>query len=224
MSARDRIVFAAITAAALVANFFDPAPWMMAVKPLPTLWLVYVAARTTRARFGIAIPLAVASGAVGDALLAPVLPSLFVPGAAAFAVGHVAYLVAFTRHRALRRARLWNASPLCVYALVVAGFVYRAMAARGETALFAGVAGYLALLTATAMIAVARRAPSAHIAAGMVVFVLSDSHIALNNLIFTTPCRSLIFSGMATYYLAQYLIVRGAAIEAGRAAIESGRA
>jgi hypothetical protein len=40
-----------------------------------------------------------------------------------------------------------------------------------------------------------------------------SSHIALNNLILPSPLAILFFSGIATYYLAQYLIIRGAILE-----------
>ena len=207
------IAFAVIALLAMTANFFEPAPWMMAVKPLPTLWLVLMARRFTREAFGLTLVLGVACGAAGDALLAPERRALFPAGLLAFLVGHLFYIAAFTRRGRLRMSRIGAAAPLIAGSAVLCYHVQRAMSARGEAADFPGVALYMTLLVTMTVTAIVREGGSALVPCGAVIFLVSDAHIAFNNFIFASPGKVLLFSGMATYYLAQYLIVKGCILE-----------
>lgn len=205
LSERDILalsLFLASVAAFFVAWLTGEDALRLAVKPVPVWSLaLFVSARGTRLSRAVLVGLLV--GSVGDVFLETGNPSHFVPGLLAFLVGHVAYIVGFTREAktpSVARAvpffglvavvltvALPKAGPLAapigVYGVVIAVMMWRASARVGVD----GAAGlpWLGLV-------------------GAVLFAFSDSMIAVNKFVVPfTGARPLI---LVTYWLAQLLV------------------
>lgn len=210
--------YALLAAMSVLLSFTDPFTGIGVFRALPTALLAIAVWPRTRARFGPAIALALALGAVGDFCLASQSRAGFIPGLVAFLLGHLAYLWAFTRDlRSTPRKWLLLAPALAaVTALAVAAT--NAILRAGEAPLLAPVWIYTAVLAATMIVCVLHHSPTRAIAAGGLIFVLSDAHIALNHMLLPAPLLPVTLSGYTTYYLAQYLLAHGAARESDAAA------
>lgn len=182
-------------------------------KALPTLFLALCAWRYTRPRFGLWVMVGVLLGAMGDYSLASAERSWFMAGVITFLIGHVAYTVAFAKE--LKRTRIREIIILvtvCAMAALVTLVSFR-MVHMGEQALIIPVSVYALVLSIMMAITVLHQSPTRLIAAGGLVFVISDAHIVLNHMFLSSPCLALALSGYATYYLAQYCLVAGASYE-----------
>lgn len=193
--------------------FITPFNGIGLIRALPTALLAGTSLPYTRNRFGFAISVAVALGAVGDFSLAAQMREGFVPGLVAFLLGHLFYLWAFARDmRPTRRSTI-------VLLLALAGLVplgaltVTKMARAGELILIGPVVVYMFVLALTMAVCLSHQSPTRWIAAGGVIFVISDAHIAVNHILRDTPLIFLTVSGYTTYYLAQFLLVHGAARE-----------
>jgi len=214
MPAGLSIIFLLLAAAGTAPKLVHMDAWGDIVKTLPALFLAVCAWRYSRPRFGLWITAAVTLGAVGDYSLANSGRAWFIAGLCAFLAGHIAYSVAFARNLQGSRARgavigiTWAAMGALVVA--AAGKLVQA----GEYALIAPIAIYVAVMGVMMTLAVLHQSPTWFIGAGAVIFILSDAHIAVNHMLLNSPLTALGVSGMATYYLAQYLLVAGAIHEA----------
>ena len=184
------------------------------IKSLPTLFLVVCAWAYSRPRFGPWIAIGVALGAVGDYSLSNAERAWFMAGLCAFLVGHVAYSVAFAKDLRWTGARgvIIGVTTLAMAALVAA--VSIRMAHAGEYGLIPPVCVYVLAMGAMMALTVLHQSSTRFIAAGGVIFVVSDAHIAVNHMLLSSPQLGIALSGYATYYLAQYLLVAGAVREA----------
>lgn len=154
-----------------------------------------VDAHTRRAWFVAALICSLA----GDVFL--MLPrDLFVPGLAAFLVGHVFYVVGFWTHGP---AALPLAIAIVVVVVLVAPLGYRiltAIAASGEPAeLRVAVAGYMVVISA--MLATALATGNVLAGLGAALFVASDSMIAWDR--FASRFSWAPVAIMVTYHLGQ---------------------
>jgi uncharacterized membrane protein YhhN len=142
----------------------------------------------------------------GDVLLLSDAEPAFLAGMGFFALGHVCYLLLFTR-----RVKSGKTPPRACG--VLCGLVYGLALVAAVASLWPGlpaglrlpVAGYSALLTATAW-AAARLGPVAGV--GGALFVVSDLLIATGVAGWPQPPRPDLWI-MLTYLTAQYLLVRG---------------
>lgn len=138
---------------------------------------------------------ALAASCAGDVLL--LAESLLIPGMVAFAVAHVCFLVWFVRRRP--RRRWWV---IGMYAVVWAGMM--GVLWSGLDDLRVPVAAYALLLMATAVTAAWN---GVRTGLGGSVFVVSDGLIAVGLAGHDFAGRDLLV--MATYVIAQYLLVSG---------------
>lgn len=137
-------------------------------------------------------------GLAGDVLL---MLDRFVPGALAFAAGHVAYLVGFVP---LPHPLPWLAGSLVLGALLLvaaAPKVVRGAAGRSRV-LGAVVGGYTVLLVAVLVAGAGAGVPV--LAAGVVLFVVSDLANGWRRFVGPTPGGRVLVH--ATYHLGQALI------------------
>ncbi|MDO9377477.1 MAG: lysoplasmalogenase [Nocardioidaceae bacterium] len=139
---------------------------------------------------------------LGDVLL--VLPrDAFVPGLAAFLLGHLAYVVAFWP---LASSWVGGAAALVVAAsssLAVLPGALRGARAEGGAPLAGAVTGYVVVIAAMATVAGA--SGSAWGWAGGVLFVASDALLAWSR--FVRPLAHGHLAVMVTYHLAQVSLV-----------------
>lgn len=184
------------------------------LKPLTLLIaIVLVAVRAyasmDTSKFYIYLIAALAASLAGDVFL--MLPSgaYFIPGLASFLVAHLFYIALFRQGIAWFPSRLALLSTLGVggamYMLVWGGLT--------DTLLKVAVAAYvtvIALMVAQAIgrATVQRDTAAARVALGACIFMLSDSLIAINRFVQPLPLAPLWV--LATYYLAQILIVHNA--------------
>lgn len=181
----------------------DTLRWVL--KPLPVLSLALLVSR----RRAPMIVAGLVLGALGDALLEPRSPSLFLPGLVTFLLGHLAYVAGFTREvpklealrilpsllivggvlalvlPALEEPRL----PIILYALTIGAFAWRAAARVGHVA----------------------DGPAWFGVAGALLFVASDTLLSVNRFVapfdFAIPCI------LVTYWSAQAFIALSVARE-----------
>ena len=145
---------------------------------------------------------------VGDILL--MLPrDLFIPGLAAFLVGHVLFIVGFL-HPPTDTRFSFSTTGLVVAVVVVAGVealpgtvLFRSLAVHHQTGLMAPVAGYVVAIVTMVVLAVNVADPIAAVGAGL--FLVSDTLLALDRFVRPLPRGSLAVH--VAYHLAQGLLV-----------------
>jgi uncharacterized membrane protein YhhN len=186
----------------LSAVYFFTIPWhpfpgSWAIKAASVALLALIAARNQS--HGVALALALSS--IGDALL-EYSPGLFVVGLVAFLLAHLTYTATFVR--AWQQPRM-SAAAVAIVAYSI-GLGAWLLPAAGSLA--APVAIYVAAITAMAVSAFTARFGNRWIEIGAVMFLISDSVLAVNRFRMPLPLSGwLVWS---TYYLAQLMIVRGA--------------
>ncbi|MET7682978.1 lysoplasmalogenase [Streptomyces sp. NPDC005423] len=197
------LALALATAVDLVSLAVGHGPGHTVAKPLLMPLLAACAARRGAPRLLVA---ALLFGWGGDLLLLSDSDPAFLAGMASFAAGHVCYLVLFTSYgspRPTSRARAALLAPGYAVALIVTvALLWPGL--PGELRI--PVAGYSALLAATACAAAVRSGPVAGL--GGVFFLVSDTLIATGVAGLPQPPRP-DFWIMLTYIAAQSLLVKG---------------
>jgi uncharacterized membrane protein YhhN len=179
------------------------------LKPL-TLVLLIVAAATAHLGPGQAFVVgALVLGLLGDIGLllsrGPDADPPFVLGLAAFLVGHLFYIVAFSRHGLHWLFALAGVLIVGGAAALTLAPVLRGVAARAGRELAVVVGGYSAVLGAMAVLAVATS--SVATAIGGLLFLASDIVLARDRFVHRLVRGPVLV--IVTYHLAQFLIVIG---------------
>jgi uncharacterized membrane protein YhhN len=148
---------------------------------------------------------AIALGAVGDVLLLGDSEPRFLGGLTAFLLGHLAYVAAFAT---IGFHPGWAAfgAALVLLDLASAGRRVLGAAARQDRALGGAVAAYMLVIAAMTVTAWGTGRPL--VALGAVVFVVSDTLLALDRFVRPRPAGRVLV--MVTYHLGQVLMVLGA--------------
>ncbi|WP_052316758.1 lysoplasmalogenase [Rudanella lutea] len=152
---------------------------------------------------------------LGDVFLMIREIDLFVVGLGSFLFMQLAYIASFWGQLSDAGVRLsarqfaLRAIPFGLYSAGFLLYLYKPLRATG---LLGPVVGYVVCIALMGIMAAMRReavteANYRQVVAGAVLFMLSDSAIALNKFAFPLPVASLIV--MSTYAAAQYLIVTG---------------
>ncbi|MFO6418712.1 lysoplasmalogenase [Hylemonella sp. W303a] len=182
---------------------FKPLPMLLALAWVSRAWAL---GRLPKVSAWVLL-LALASSLLGDVFL--MLPDpYFLPGLLSFLLAHLAYLVLF------RRGQAWFPNRAALALTLLLGIaVYGALWRHGLPAALRGpVAGYVLVITCMAAQALGRTASrqtsgSVLVGAGAVFFMASDSLLAFNK--FVTPLPLAPLWVLSSYFLAQWLIVRG---------------
>ena len=201
------VLFAAFSISQLAACLLENRRWRAINKPflMLTLLLWYcAAAQQVNPLFAAGLALSL----LGDVLL--IFPGLFKFGGTAFFGAHLCYIAAFWRNISLRQP-LWLLAALG-YMLVV-GFVLHTVRSGMKKKMFALAVVYLSALSAMSFSAllqfVSVGGAAALVFAGSLLFVTSDSLIALREFRRDIPIPKPYFLVMATYIPAQLLITLG---------------
>ncbi|WP_299594220.1 lysoplasmalogenase [uncultured Microbulbifer sp.] len=177
--------------------------WMAALKIVPILTLVWLAATHLS---GLGRTLTVAAllfSATGDVLLAIPFANHFVFGLGAFLLAQLTYAGNFLRAAELGSRRF----ALRGIAVVLAALLLarQVLPNAGEMAL--PVVFYVMAIVFMALSAAAHRSGSSLLFAGALTFMISDALIALNRFVDPIPLSGTWI--MLTYYAAQALLVTG---------------
>ena len=160
--------------------------------------------------------LAQAGGWGGDVALLGTGTKPFLAGAGSFALGHVAYLTGFLRHRSSTPVMAGTAPRAVVVAWAVSAPAMALMAHRQHHELGVPVLGYATVLAAVvvgathldpALSPASRRLSGA----GAGLFMVSDTLLGIRKFMLGDPPAALESAVMATYAAAQLLLSEGAA-------------
>jgi uncharacterized membrane protein YhhN len=204
------------------------------IRMAPTVLLAFLALRSTRQTFGTTIAWGLLLGAAGDYFLNTFDPDQAPFGVLAFFAGHIAYIAGMRRAGwQPSKARWRGVAALVAFGLVYGGVILwfnptqplRRIAwltldpSPQMLPVAPALLAYMPLLIGMASVALLRRG-SRMVTAGALVFVASDALIPLNQFLLPKAhpgdpwaSTALLYPGFITYYLAQYLIARGAMTE-----------
>ncbi|MDD5312862.1 MAG: lysoplasmalogenase [Dehalococcoidia bacterium] len=137
----------------------------------------------------------------GLALDLPV-QNAFLIGLALFLLAHVGYIVVFSRDFKWQRKRVWLIVLLVLYA---AGMAVIMLPFLGG--MLFPVYAYMAILITMVVMAALRQPSSRSVLCGALLFLVSDSALAVNKFLIPLPYADYIVT--ITYYGAQFLILFG---------------
>jgi alkenylglycerophosphocholine/alkenylglycerophosphoethanolamine hydrolase len=178
------------------------------VKPWP-IWCLSIVAFTSGSRYGRWIGIGLLCSSVGDVLLEldnlNPTAGLFIPGLLAFLAAHVVYIVAFYQSHLDYKHVSAIAVPVAAFYLSINAVLLRKM----ERGLILPVLIYGLAISTMALLGTLRsfsdkscgRVSRYCCLIGSLVFVLSDSILAINK--FAFPIQDAHFYIMVTYYFAQ---------------------
>lgn len=199
--------FVQAAALATTANACGWSEVYLWAKPLALLVLMVAAWQSSAGMLGRKwLMLALALSLLGDVLLMG--EGLFVPGLVAFLLAHLSYIQLFRQDAPWLRSR--RALAVCISAAAV---IFVGLDQNGlPTELRVPVAAYVLVIATMAAQAWGRAkhlysAASLWVAWGSLSFMLSDTLLAFDKFVSPLPYAGLWV--LATYYLAQGLIVRG---------------
>lgn len=202
MPVKLSLLFGVLALAFMASLPFTPYQGSFAPKVLPIvvlLWAV-VQARPFRGK-PLLIAAVVFSGA-GDVILDLTFEGYFIAGLVSFLTAHIFYVALFLQGAKFRRSMALASVLALAFPVGMAAFLWPHL---GPMQL--PVAVYISVIASMLVASLHRARLSLTVVAGAVAFVISDSILALNK--FHSPFIWARYAIMGTYYLAQYLIVKG---------------
>ncbi len=197
---RTRLFFVVLLLLEIYGSIAWHRPLVLITKPLlmPMLmWIAWQEGVTAKAYF-----LALFFSFLGDVFL--MFDGWFIPGLVAFLLAHVSYISLFAKEYR------FSFTAILTFALITSGFLvflYPGIPAG----LRIPVVIYCTVITLMGIYAASRNTPSKtsyrYILAGAVLFIISDSLIAVNKFHTDIPGDAIYI--MSTYGAAQYLILEG---------------
>ena len=194
-------LFLALCSSYLVALSFDGYPLQPLHKALPILLLAGLVLVTKGVNKLMVIG-ALLFSASGDVFLALSIEKSFEFGLMAFACAQLTYFIYFMGHI---HWQTWKGLPLTGIVLLFIAVSFVVLPASEHLiwhVLF--YSGTLMLMTCSALLSVNSSTTQFY---GALTFVVSDSLIAVNKFVVSLPFEGLLI--MSTYYLAQFLIIKG---------------
>ncbi len=189
-------------AAYLITGPWQPYPGSFIVKGLSVGALAVVAFFARSPVLGFALALST----VGDVLLDLDPVRLFVFGLGSFLVAHLIYTFLFVRSRrrplGLGAKELLGAGAVLVYSIAVSSWLLPSL---GD--LIVPVAIYMCAITVMVLAAILARFSNPWVVTGALLFLASDSLLAINKFKTAVPYRDILV--WSTYYLGQYSIAAG---------------
>jgi uncharacterized membrane protein YhhN len=181
-------------------------PIQTVIKGLAVSTLVPLAWHWLKGADGALLSVALAFSSLGDVFLA--LPgNFFVHGLLSFLIAHLFFITLWRRNWSnpfhIAKSQKGVLAILFVFVLVMVGWILPV------PGLSAAVAAYMLVLTAMVMAAVLVGANTFWIGAGAILFLISDSLLALSTFKHVIEGRLAGFLIWSTYYLAQYLMTFG---------------
>jgi uncharacterized membrane protein YhhN len=138
----------------------------------------------------------------GDILLALELQQGFIYGLIAFAFAHLFYAACFYRWKNWQNHYGWLFAGLALYMTAMLYFILPA-----SDPLQIPVVFYMLVIAVMTGSAIMVKASSKYILLGALLFVVSDSLLAVNKFMIVLPYENLLI--MSSYYAAQYFLLLG---------------
>ncbi len=186
----------------LVTSPWQPYSASFVVKGLSVGTLALLAFLAGRPILGVALALS----SLGDVLLDLDPERLFVYGLGSFLLAHLVYVFLFIRYRrrtpTIGAVHALLAALVLLYSIAVSLWLLPSL---GD--LIVPVAIYMCAITAMVASAIFARFPNPWIVVGAVLFLISDSLLAVNK--FKTPVPYRDYLVWSTYYAGQYAIANG---------------
>jgi uncharacterized membrane protein YhhN len=199
-------VSVAASAIYLLTQRWQPFPASALVKgcAVGALAVLALLSRGERRDAGL-LALALGFCTAGDILL-ELDPRLFAFGLGAFLLAHLTYICLFVRNRTaglrLRTPHIAAVVPILIYSVTLSAWI---VPSAGELAV--PVVLYICALTAMVCAAILARFRQGGVAAGAILFLISDSLLAIHK--FKTPVPLRDYLVWTTYYLGQCGIALG---------------
>ena len=202
MKIRARALYAILALAFIATLPYSPDEGSFALKVFPILLLfgAVVASAPFRGKW-LLVAAVVFSGA-GDVILDLTFQGNFIAGLVSFLTAHIFYVALFLKGAAVRRNMILPTVLAVAFPAAMAAFLWPHL---GQMQL--PVAVYIGVISSMLVTSLHRSRLNFTVIAGAIAFVISDSVLALNK--FYSPFPWARYAIMATYYLAQYLIVTG---------------
>lgn len=198
----NKLLLTAITIMSAIYIFFipsDPVGFKIFMKLIPMV-LIILFALTTRALFSRTYKRIVIIGLVVSMIADGVL-YWFMIGLVTFFIAHIFYIMAF-RHMARKPMPIWAALVLILYGIGMAIWLAGSQFITGQTVLGIAIIAYICAITTMGWMAIRTRLPLAII--GAILFIFSDSVLAIDRFIYEIPSRDALV--MISYYAAQVFI------------------
>lgn len=198
----QNLVLTAIIAMGIVYIFFipaDPVGFKILMKLIP-MALIIILALTTRPLFSRTYKRIVIGGLL-VCMIADGVLYWFLPGLITFFIGHIFYILAF-RHAAKKSVPRWAAVPLLLYGTGMAIWIAGSQFSAGQTVLGIAIIAYIGAIFTMGWMAIRTRMKLAII--GALLFMFSDSVLAVNRFVYEIPYRDAFV--MVTYYAAQVFL------------------
>lgn len=192
-------LFFAFSMLYLVLLSFDQLNISWLLKVLPIIVLFIAVTKTPFFPGKTLMLLALTFSASGDILLEQ---GHFVFGIAAFLVAQVHYGVYFGRNWLSLKTR-WFISTTIVIFMIVMAFLLAPHLGQLTFPVYA----YLVVIGLMGLLAIQSKMPLKWSVFGALMFILSDSFIAINRFLHPLPLESYLI--MTSYYLAQWMIIHG---------------
>lgn len=198
----QKLLLTAITIMGAIYIFFipsDPVGFKIFMKLIP-MALIILFALTTRTQFSRTYKQIVVMGLIVSMIADGVL-YWFMIGLVTFFIAHIFYIVAF-RHIARKPMPIWAAIVLIFYGIGMAVWLAGSQFTTGQTVLGIAIIAYICAITTMGWMAIRTGLPLAII--GALLFIFSDSILAIDRFVYTIPFRDALV--MISYYAAQVFI------------------
>ncbi|MFT4939127.1 MAG: putative membrane protein YhhN [Paraglaciecola sp.] len=196
------LAFWVLAGSYLVAQAYGNVPYSFVHKALPIFILLLVVLIKLTGPSRILISAALFLSATGDMLLALDLQQGFIYGLLAFTFAHLFYTACFYRWQNWQKNYRWMFAGLAMYLTVMLYFI---LPASGQLRM--PVVIYMAVIAAMTCSAIMVKTSHRYILLGAILFVTSDSLLAVNKFLFTLPFENVLIMG--SYYAAQYFLIVG---------------
>lgn len=178
-------------------------PGSFIVKALPVLSLALLALRSVTGIRGRLLATALVLSAGGDIAMAlGEGGTYFMAGLVLFLCAHLVYTAVFAMDLRWQRSRIPVVMLLVLYSAAMGYFLRPSLGPMMLPVFF-----YLTVITAMAVLAALRASPNRLVLIGALLFVVSDSLLAVNKFRAPLPAADLLV--MVTYYAAQFGIAWG---------------
>jgi len=202
MTKTQQNVFLAFACAFIVSTFFTPFPFSWVLKLLPIVVLIQFSWQQmslTRESAHKLFIVGLVFSALGDFLLDYDRINWFIFGLGSFLVAHLFYIFSL---KPFTLKRLPIIGLYCLYGVGMFSLIY-----GGLGYLFIPVLVYMTVLLLMGITTLLSQKSNTWLIIGGISFIISDSLIGLNKFYLEIPYAS--FWIMATYYLAQFSLVKG---------------